>query len=145
MAKLGDGLRMMIDSTPTQADLEAIERNLDRYNAQKSRPYDKMPLAVFLRGPDDELVGGLTGYTNWSWLYVDCFWLPDMLRGARWGGRILKAAEGEAVRRGCKYARLYTYSFQALRFYETHGYELFGTLEDYPPGHCQHWLRKSLV
>ena len=138
-------LRLTIDAAPTDADLETIEHNLDLYNEQKSRPYDRAPLAVFLRGPDDEHVGGLTGYTQWDWLYVDCFWLPDRLRGMWWGSRLLKTAEIEAVRRGCKFSRLYTYSFQALGFYITHGYELFGTLEDYPPGHCQHWLRKTLV
>jgi ribosomal protein S18 acetylase RimI-like enzyme len=89
-------------------------------------------------------VGGVTGSTNWGWLYLDCFWLPDALRQGGWGGRVLAAAEAEAVARGCRRARLYTYSFQAQGFYERHGYTVFGTLEDYPPGHRQVWMRKDL-
>ena len=66
------------------------------------------------------------------------------MRLGGWGGRVLAAAEGEARARGCRRARLYTYSFQAQGFYERHGYAVFGTLEDYPPGHRQVWMRKDL-
>ena len=102
------------------------------------------PLGVFVRGTDGSTLGGATGHTNWGWLYIDGFWLPEVLRGAVGGGRILTAAEDEARRRGCTRSRLYTYSFQARGFYEKHGYQVFGVLDDYPPGHQQVWLRKDL-
>lgn len=38
-----------------------------------------------------------------------------------------------------------TLDFQALPFYEREGYSIFGILEDYPPGHRQYYLRKSLT
>ena len=34
--------------------------------------------------------------------------------------------------------------YQARPFYEKLGYELFGTLDGYPPGYRQFYLRKSL-
>jgi endonuclease/exonuclease/phosphatase (EEP) superfamily protein YafD len=37
-----------------------------------------------------------------------------------------------------------TFSFQARPFYEKFGYEVFATLEDYPPGHRKYFLRKAL-
>ena len=58
---------------------------------------------------------------------------------------MLAAAEAEALRRGCRGARLFTYSFQARGFYEKHGYTVFGVLDDFPPGHSQIWLRKTLA
>jgi hypothetical protein len=57
----------------------------------------------------------------------------------------LLAAEAEAVAAGCTDAVLDTFSFQARRFYEWHGYHVYATLEGYPPGHRQLFLHKRLV
>lgn len=141
-----DSVRAIVSDAPAEDDIRAIERNLMAYNAERvGCPYDIKPLAVFLRGVDGALLGGLTGYTNWGWLYVDCLWVSETLRGGGWGSRLLEAAEQRAIERGCRNARLFTYDFQALDFYRRHGYALFGTLDDYPPGHRQHWLRKALA
>jgi hypothetical protein len=37
-----------------------------------------------------------------------------------------------------------TFDFQARGFYERNGYELFGTLDDCPPGHKRYYLKKAL-
>ena len=47
----------------------------------------------------------------------------------------MQAMEAEAIRRGCRGAYLDTFSYQARPFYERLGYEVFGTLDDYPAGH----------
>ncbi|MDP3936617.1 MAG: hypothetical protein Q8R92_00595 [Deltaproteobacteria bacterium] len=46
--------------------------------------------------------------------------------------------------RRCAHAHLDTFSYQARPFYERHGYTLFATLDDYPPGHKRYFLRKAL-
>ena len=58
---------------------------------------------------------------------------------------MLEQAEVEAVNRGCKFAYLDTFSFQALPFYEKQGYAVFGVLEDYPEGKKRYFLQKRLV
>jgi ribosomal protein S18 acetylase RimI-like enzyme len=58
---------------------------------------------------------------------------------------LLQAAEDYAVERGCFAATLETHSFQARPFYEKFGYQVFGTLEDYPPGHAKFFFRKRLA
>jgi GNAT superfamily N-acetyltransferase len=100
---------------------------------------------VLLRDGAGAALGGVTAYTDRGWLYLDCFWLPDGLRRGGWGSRVLAAAEAEALRRGCRHARLFTYSFQARGFYERHGYTVFGVLDGFPPGHSQIWMRKDLA
>ena len=137
-------LALDVTAVPSGDDIEFIERELVAFNVECSRPYDLMPLGVFVRNADGATLGGATGHTNWSWLTIDGFWLPEALRRGGWGGRILAAAEEEARRRGCNRSRLYTYSFQAQGFYEKQGYTVFGVLDDYPPGHRQVWLRKDL-
>jgi GNAT superfamily N-acetyltransferase len=142
---MSDGdLSFAVTDQPSLDDVAFIEDALVAYNVARATPYDRRPLHVFLRDAQGRTIGGITGETNWGWLYVDCFWLPDDLRGEGWGVRLLEAAEDEARKRGCRHVRLFSYSFQAPGFYEKLGYRVFGVLEDYPPGHSQVWLRKDL-
>ncbi|MBR5953023.1 MAG: GNAT family N-acetyltransferase, partial [Pseudobutyrivibrio sp.] len=48
------------------------------------------------------------------------------------GSKLLKTAENEARNRGCKYAFVDTFSFQAPEFYIKHGYKEVFALNDYP-------------
>ena len=90
-------------------------------------------------------VGGLVGRTTASWLYVELFWLPETLRGTGLGTRLMMAAEAEAVRRGCIGAHLDTYDYQAPGFCRKLGYEVFGSIDDHPPGHTRFWMRKRFA
>ena len=139
-----DTLSLCATDSPAASDIELVESRLLDYNKSKALPYDRRPLCVFIKDAEGRTIGGATGYTNWGWLYLDCFWLPEALRQGGWGGRILALAEREAVKRGCDHARLFTYTFQARGFYEKHGYVEFGQLDGYPPGASQIWMRKSL-
>lgn len=47
------------------------------------------------------------------------------------GSKVLAAAELEAVRRGCQYAMLDTFTFQAPEFYAKVGYGVFGRLDSF--------------
>ncbi|HHK5920164.1 TPA: biphenyl 2,3-dioxygenase, partial [Serratia marcescens] len=47
--------------------------------------------------------------------------------------------------RGCRYARLDTFSFQARPFYEKLGYQLQMTLKEYPVEHECYLLTKTLT
>jgi len=37
-----------------------------------------------------------------------------------------------------------TFSFQAPAFYQRHGYQVFGTLPDFTPGHQRYFFTKQL-
>jgi GNAT superfamily N-acetyltransferase len=102
-----------------------------------------MPLAVLARRATT-VVAGATGFTHSGWLYVHYLWVASELRGTGLGQDILARAEAEARQRGCHAVWLDTFSFQAPGFYEKLGYQEFGRLDDFPPGHSRHFLWKPL-
>jgi ribosomal protein S18 acetylase RimI-like enzyme len=79
-----------------------------------------------------------------SYLHVDLLFVPENMRRAGIGRRLLTDAEAESLRRGCHAVWLDTFSFQARGFYERLGYTVYGTLEDYPAGHSRFFLTKRL-
>ena len=53
--------------------------------------------------------------------------------------------KAEARKRGCKYAFVDTFSFQAPTFYKNHGYREVFTLEEYPYTGKRHYYTKELL
>ncbi len=102
-------------------------------------------MQVFIRNKEKRVVGGVIGQIFGGWLYISLLWVKESLRNRGNGSRLLKTIETEAVKFGCKYAHLDTYSFEARAFYEKHKYTLFATLENYPEGHSKHFLKKRLM
>jgi GNAT superfamily N-acetyltransferase len=136
---------LTIDDMPSAADQQALVRGLDEHaGLHTPRPGFK-PLAAFIRSEDGILVGGAYGYVNWNWLFINLVWLSPSLRGHGHGRRLILALERAARERGCTHAHLDTFSFQARPFYEKLGYEVFSTLDDYPPGHRRFFMKKILA
>ena len=138
--------KITLTDTPTPQMRDAISGWLLAFNASRvgsSEP--PRPLVLVLSDPaSDEILGGLYGSTWMSYLHVNLLFVPESMRGAGVGRKLMMEAEAEAVRRGCSAASLDTFSFQARGFYEKLGYSVFGTLEDYPPGHRRFYLTKRL-
>jgi len=129
---------------PEESAWGIIGRGVGDYNHQQTGDNKFQRLCFVLHAPDQEIVGGVIGKIYWDWLYIDLLWVKDELRGRGYGHRLLTRAEDEARQHGAKNAYLDTFSFQAPDFYKQHGYQVFGELEDFPPGHQRYFLRKQL-
>jgi len=135
---------IFVTDTPQEEDLSMISGALDAFNIEQTGIADRRPLAVLVRDADNRVVGGLTGRTSLGLLFLDLFYLPPALRGGGLGREILRQAEAEGVRRGCRSAVLYTISFQAPEFYKKQGWTVFGEVECDPPGTRRIFLKKDL-
>ena len=137
-------MQVEVTAEPSVLDREAILAGLLTFIRMEAGVVGT-PLAVLVRDEAGAVAGGLTGRTSAAWLFVELLWLPEKLRGTGLGTRVMMAAEAEAVRRGCMGAHLDTYDFQAPGFYRKLGYEVFGSIEDHPPGHTRFWMRKRFA
>src|SRR5271168_111612 len=130
------------------ADDEAhriVDEGISSHGAEKAGYWDALPLYVLARDPSDERVlGGLVGRTSLGLMFIELFFLPPELRNRGIGTRMLRMAEEEAVRRGCRGAVLYTISFQAPAFYERHGWREFGRVPCHPAGTSRIFMTKDL-
>ena len=129
---------------PNPADIQTLMKGLVEFNTKQLDGETQQFLVATVRDETGTVVGGLFAVTYMGWLHVQAVWLGESLRGQGYGTALMKTAEDEARRRGCKSAFLETLSFQALPFYEKLGYTIFSTLRDMPPGGARYALTKDL-
>lgn len=123
---------------------DIIGGGISDFNANQAGDDQGRNLCFVLQERDGKVVGGVIGATYWDWLYINLMWIREDQRGRGYGSLLLDAAEDEARLRGARHAYLDTFSFQAPAFYKKHGYEVFGTLHEFPKGHQRYFLTKSL-
>ena len=92
------------------------------------------------------LVGGLSGWTWGVAAGIGMTWVRADRRGDGTGSRLLAAFEDEARARGCTHVFTTSFTFQAPRFYERHGYVELFRWQDLPVvGQADVHLRKDLA
>jgi GNAT superfamily N-acetyltransferase len=134
-----------LTDAPDDDEGAVITNGLRAYNQARAGTWDGRPLAIFARDPETQkVVGGLLGRTSLGLLTVERFFLPEDLRHARLGSRILAMAEEEGRRRGCTRAVLSTLHFQAPGFYQKQGWDVAARIECEPPGHTRFYMTKKL-
>lgn len=129
----------------TGTDKASILNPLIDFNKAHVGASDYRPLNVIIRDELKQPVGGLWGHSAYGWFVIDLFFVPASLRHQGIGAKIVAISETEALSRSCHSAWVDTHEFQARAFYEKQGYELFGELPDYPPGHMRFFLKKKLL
>ena len=137
-----DDLEISFEPFVDEGARQFIVNGVDNFNIAVTGLPAYYPTNFVLRSARGEVLGGLLGQIWGGWLQVTFLWVAEAVRGQGHAGRLLAAAEAYAKERDCIGATLETHSFQARPFYEQRGYKVFGTLEDYPPGHAKFFLEK---
>jgi len=106
------------------------------FNAGATGYFDGRLLAGCVRSESGEIIAGFDGHTWGGCCELSHVWVHERHRGQGLGTLLLRAAEAEAVARGCAQVVLATHSFQAPGFYERMGYEKKYAIEGRPRGHA---------
>lgn len=137
---------LIVFERPEHADYQTISKAIISYNDAVAEPSGYEPVAILIRGADhNETMGGLWGKVSYDWLFVELLFVPELLRGQKFGTQLMNAAEQLARERKCVGVWLDTFGFQAPAFYQSLGYEVFGQLPDHPRGSGRFFLRKMLA
>jgi len=142
-----DGLSFQIckDSDYSESlgrDIQVVVDGLKSFN-KNLHGFLPEDIWIFMRNRENKVVGGILSFTLGDWLHIDILWVEESFRNKGNGTELLKMAENEAIKRGCKLADLDTNSSQA-KFYEKNGYTIFATLENCPDGITKYFMKKDL-
>ncbi|WP_421384894.1 GNAT family N-acetyltransferase [Bacillus salacetis] len=121
---------------------KVIEHNMGHISDQVKTPL--MNESIIIRNEKEEIVGGITATLFWGHCHIDFLWVDDRYRGEGYGKELLGKMEELAKEKGCYLIILDTFSFQAPEFYKKQGFEVIGTVEDFPKGSRQYYLEKRL-
>jgi GNAT superfamily N-acetyltransferase len=140
--------KIELTDSPSPEDLAVITEGLTDFNELEVGPSERRLLAVLIHDENcpspGKVIGGLSGYTAWGWLFTQLLFIPESLRGQGMASRLLNAAEKEARARGCGGACIDTFNPVALQAYKRQGYEVFGELPAFVCNRTRSFLRKTL-
>ncbi|MFY0278099.1 GNAT family N-acetyltransferase [Bacillus cytotoxicus] len=97
-----------------------------------------------IKDEEGNILGGISGNTKMQSLVIQFLWIDESLQGKGFGKKLIKKAEKFAVEKKCRIIKVDTFSFQAPDFYKNLGFEVYGTVEDFPEGHNHYLLFKKL-
>lgn len=137
-------MEIFVEAPPSDRDVARLDAGLTEHAEPFVPSPGFEPIAVLARDRQGSLIGGVYGRLNWNWLHVSLLWVDPQKRRSGLGRRLLARLEAVARDRGCQFAHLDTFSYQARPFYERLGYVVFGELPDYPPGHQRIFLKKRI-
>jgi ribosomal protein S18 acetylase RimI-like enzyme len=140
-----DQPELLFEPFPSDDLRRFIEDNVSTFTMAMTSALEYQPVGYFLRQESGEWVGGCLGNVWAGYLHVQWLWVAASLRGRGHGTRLLAAAEAMAVENGAMRATLDTFNPLAKEFYLRQGYEVFGTLPEYPPGFSKFFLTKVLA
>ena len=130
-------------SLETQSTVRAL---LEDANTEFGYPRNGRQFIALLRDSTGAIQGGIKAHVFWEWLYIEAMVVTAPWRGRGYGQQLLSAAEDWGVQKcSCHRAWLQTQSFQARRFYEYAGYQVFAELPNYPQEQVRLFMKKALV
>jgi GNAT superfamily N-acetyltransferase len=138
------GTQLLVGAADTE--LKAVlSAGLEAYNTAAIDAGEQSELSVKVVAEDGSVVAGLAGWTWGTCAGISLVWVREDARRQGWGGQLLAAAERVARQRGCQQIIVTSFTFQAPRFYELHGYVETGRVEGLPvAGEADVHLRKQL-
>jgi GNAT superfamily N-acetyltransferase len=140
-----NSLRLVSEREPSPVDLEVVRQGLYAFNMRTMHDDRFLDIAIFLRDEANAVQGGLLGAVWAGWFHLEFLWIAEAYRHLSYGDQLIHAAEAEARAFGGTSAYVETFSFQARPFYERHGFQVVGAINNYPPGQTYYLLSKSLI
>jgi GNAT superfamily N-acetyltransferase len=137
--------RLEFIDAPSASEIEAVVGILGAA-AEAQRPGGNYrDYGFLLRDEAGSILGGLTGYVLYDWMFIQFVSVAAELRGQGLGKMLMQKAEDWAREQGLGGMWLDTFAFQAPDFYRSLGFVEFGTIENHPSGSRRIFFQKRLA
>ncbi len=125
------------------AVFDELVAGIRQHKYENMGPEDTLPLSVVARDESGKLIGGVSGRTIYKNFLINVVWVDKKTRGTGLGRKLMELAEAEAIKQGCLLAQLDTLSYQAPDFYQKLGFEIIGTVPEFPGSPARYFMLKN--
>lgn len=129
----------------SEEEIEYIDNTLGEFNRNQveyTSSMDYLPLNFNIKDDRGLIIAGINAFSCWQMVYISEFYVAPEYRNQGMGSILINNVEEEALRKGARVSHTDTFDWQAKDFYLKHGYEIFGAIENCPPGHKRFFLKK---
>lgn len=102
-------------------------------------------LSCFARDAEGVVIGGALGRTWGECGELQTLWVAPAHRQHGIATRLVRMFESRARERGCRTFYLYTFSFQAPRFYQSLGYRPAHEIRGFPDGIVKYLMMRTVA
>jgi GNAT superfamily N-acetyltransferase len=131
------------ESKKSHVNHKLYEYNLSHFHEDLRGRYRELNL--ILLDENENVRGGILGEICWNWLEIHTLMIDEDLRGLGYGTKLLVEMEQIAIESECDFIKVDTLSFQALDFYQSNGYTVYGTLDNVGREFKHFYLKKDLL
>lgn len=110
----------------SQATNEYIHQKIKEYNEPN---WGDRKAFNFNIEDDGKVIAGIVGESTFSTIEIEFLYIEESYRKHGLGTKLLTYVEEKGRREGLKHIYLNTFSFQAPKFYEKHGYKLLFNID----------------
>ncbi|WP_208560059.1 GNAT family N-acetyltransferase [Marinilactibacillus kalidii] len=137
---------MAIEQVPYKENKKATLAGLDEYTKEKVPNLQMDTKAIsFVYKEEDQVLGRIVGHVQWDHIKIELFYVSKQTQGKGIGSKLLAHVETIARDEHYRYVYLETMSFNAPAFYQKHGYEIIGQIENSPlPGETRYFMKKDM-
>lgn len=139
-------MEITITKTPDSNDEAFLWSQLRAHGlAQLTNPAmkEKFTFGIIAR-EEAEIIGGMLGEMYYQGLHISLLWVKEELSKTGLGTTLITKAEELARESSCTLIYLDTFSFQAPKFYEKLGFQVYGKIVDFPKDYTRYYLVKRL-
>ena len=137
-------MKIEVLDNPEQELIDYLNKKIYEFNWANWEVKERLPLAAQIKNDSGEVIAGAAARSFGDWLLLDTLWVSDELRGQNIGSQLLQKIEVTGKNRGCTKCLLDTLNFQAMPFYEKHGYITQWIQSGYPKEGCKYFMVKKL-
>lgn len=136
-------LKVEVINEEDSAVFDELVAGVRAHKHENMGPEETLPLSVVARDESGKLIGGVSGRTIYKNFLISVVWVDKQTRGTGLGRQLMELAEAEARKQGCLVAQLDTLSYQAPVFYQKLGFEIVGTVPEFPGSPARYFMLKN--